>query len=419
MEIKFLNQPKDVKLIDILTEKLRDTSFSRVWIIAGFAKDSAMDYILEDVLKARENGTQIECVFGLDKKNTSKDMLLKFLNCGCNIRYHLNDDGAKLESRLYAFESTEGDSYVYITGGKFSENGISNNLTLIEEIKYSKDEKIEFSKVRAAIENGISKEEFDVLTEDKLKELASTGDIMARITERKIPKISELYSSNAGEETENATKEYDEGASTDFKELLQKDLDIDIDMGEESVKVQDSLGEEVEHKLKNTNEEKPEETVVSKMILGNDKPLNYDKMSTLIIYLSKSEEGNNDIKIPSAITSNMFKFLNYPDAFHAEEDEKGNLNETQKITLEIFENGEGDTFIDDDAKIIQSTKNTTIMSVKLSKIDIQDGDIMRLIKVSDGNFRCEIIKQNTNEHSIWEGFCTSTTKGSSKKFGIA
>ena len=419
MEIKFLNQPKDVKLIDILTEKLRDTSFSRVWIIAGFAKDSAMDYILEDVQKARENGTQIECVFGLDKKNTSKDMLLKFLNCGCNIRYHLNEDGVKLESRLYAFESTEGDSYVYITGGKFSENGISSNLTLIEEIKYSKEEKIEFSKVRAAIENGISKEEFDILTEDKLKELASTGDIMARITERKIPKISELYSSNSDEESVNTTKEYDEGASTDFKELLQKDLDIDIDMGEESVKVQDSLGEEVEHKLKVATEDKSEETVVSKMILGNDKPLNFDKMSTLIVYLSKSAEGDTDIKIPSAITTNMFKFLNYPEGFHTEEDEKGTINETQKIILEIFENGDGDTFIDDEAKLIQSAKNTIIASKKFSKIDIQDGDIMRLIKVSDGNYRCEIIKQNTNEHSIWEGFCTSTIKGTSKKFGIA
>ena len=134
MEIKFLNQPKDVKFIDILSSKLRDKSFTKVWIIAGFAKDSAMDCILEDIEVAQKNGVEVECIFGLDKKNTSKDMLLKFLSLGCNIRFHLNEDGVKLESRLFVFESAESDSYVYITGGKFSEGGISSNLSLIEEI---------------------------------------------------------------------------------------------------------------------------------------------------------------------------------------------------------------------------------------------------------------------------------------------
>lgn len=38
MDIKFLNQPKDVKLIDILSEKLRKNEFKKVWIIARFCK---------------------------------------------------------------------------------------------------------------------------------------------------------------------------------------------------------------------------------------------------------------------------------------------------------------------------------------------------------------------------------------------
>ncbi len=414
MEIKFFNQPKDVKFIDILSEKLRDKSFSKIWIIAGFAKDSAMDYILEDVKVARENGTIIECIFGLDKKNTSKDMLLKFLDCGCNIRYHLNENGTKLESRLYAFESQDGDSYVYITGGKFSENGISQNLTLIEEIKYSKDEKIEFAKVKAAIENGISKEEFDTLTEEKLKELASTGDIVARITERKIPKISELYSSN---QEDNSVQEYDEGSASNYKELLNKEVDIDIDMGEESVKVQDSLGEEVEHKLKSSKEDKKEE-LISSTIIGKEKPLNYDDMSTLIIGISKSMLSSKEIKIPSSITSNMFKFFGYPDDFHTVEDEKGNIKEAKNILLEMFSNLSNYSAEDAEATLIQTAKATSVSSSKIGELEIEEGDILRLIKIEQNKYRIEIIKQNTNEYEVWNGFCISQVKGSSKKFGI-
>ena len=38
MDIKFLNQPKDVKFIDILSEKLRKNEFTKIWIVARFCK---------------------------------------------------------------------------------------------------------------------------------------------------------------------------------------------------------------------------------------------------------------------------------------------------------------------------------------------------------------------------------------------
>lgn len=414
MEIKFLNQPKDVKLIDILSEKMRNKEYTKMWIVAGFTKDSALDCILEDVKIARENGAIIECVWGLDKKNTSKDMLLKFLEMGCNIRYHLNDDGAKLESRLFAFENPEGDSYVYITGGKFSEGGISSNLTIIEEIIYSKNEKKEFGKVKAAIENGISDEEFGVLTYDRLKELASSGDIAARIIERKIPSISELYN-DLDKEVSNSSIEYDESAGSNFKDLLSQDINIDIDLNESGVTVQNSLGEEVEHKLKKEIKEK-EDVVISK-IINTDKEMNFEDMTTLILYAGKNLE-KCEIKIPSSITANLFKFLGYPDLFHTEKDEKGNLKEFSKFSLEIFENEDKITEKTDEACFVQSAKYTSIKTDLLKDFTINEDDILRLIKISEKEYRLEIIKKDSSEYSIWEGFITYTCKGSTKKIGI-
>lgn len=419
MDIKFLNQPKDVKLGEILTEKLASGLFSRVWIFAGFAKDSGLDYLLEAIKMARDSGTVIECILGVDKKNTSKDMLLKLLNAGCKIRFHLNDDDCKLETRIYAFESDSADSYVYLTGAKLSEGGLTDNMSLITEISYPFSEKKEFNKVKANIENGVVSEEFDTMNETVLKELASTGEILARITERKIPSIRELYSSA---DVEVGVQEYDESSSTNFNELVSKDFDIDIDFsGSTDVKVQDSLGEEVEHKIKSKNDKSLESTIKSKIVI-NRKDVDYDNMSTLIIPINKVVKKGvtaNEIKIPASISSNMQTFLGYPNDFHMETDSKGKLKEVKKIRLEIFENVTKNTIIDEDAKIIQTDKNTVLKSEKFAELEIEENDMMRFIKNENGTFRCEIIKQDSSEYNIWESFCTLTTKGTSKKYGVS
>lgn len=417
MEIKFLNQPKDVKIGEILVKKLKDSSFSRIWLFAGFVKDSGLDCLLEGVQKARENGTVIECILGVDKKNTSKDMLLKLLNLGCKIRFHINDDDSKLETRVYAFESDTSESYIYLTGAKLSEGGLKENLALVTEIKYSVNEKKEFNKIKLSIENGINNEKFEILSEERLKELASTGEIMARITERKIPSISELYKSG---DIEIGIQEFDENKATKYNDLVNKDIDIDIDFsGGIDVKVQDSLGEEVEHKIKNKSEAS-ETTTVSKIVL-NEKDVDYDNMNTLIIPINKVVKKGvtaGEIKISSAISVNMNKFLNYPNDFHMQEDEKGKLREVNAIELDVFENMSKFDEKDNEAKIIQTEKNTILKSSKLAELDIVDGDIMRLIKQEKGNYRCEIIKQDSSEYNIWENFCTVSVKGTSKRFGI-
>lgn len=417
MEIKFLNQPKDVRIGEILTERLISKTFSRIWIFAGFAKDSGLDYLLPAIKDAREAGALIECILGLDKKNTSKDMLLKLLNLGCKIRFHINGDDSKLETRIYIFESDSAESYIYLTGAKLSEGGLTENVALITEITYSLNEKKEFNKVKLSVESGLNTDFFETLNEEVLKELASTGEILARITERKIPSISQLYSSG---DMDVGIQEYDENSSTKYNELVDKEFDIDIDFsGDLDVKVQDSLGEEVEHKIKSKTMKSDENIVVSKILL-NEKYVNYDLMNTLIMPVNKVvKKGTTagEIKISSAISVNMNRFFNYPNEFHMEEDEKGKLKETQKIKLKIYENMSKYDSVDDDAKIIQTEKNIIIKSKKFEDIDILENDIMRLLKQEDGSYRCEIIKQESSEYNIWESFCTISVKGTSKKFG--
>lgn len=416
MDIRFLNQPKDVKLGEVLTEQLEKGNFARVWIYVGFAKDSGLDYLYEAIKTARDSGTVVELILGLDKKNTSKDMLLRLLNLGCKIRYFLNGDDSKLETRIYAFESDDSESYIYLTGAKLSEDGLTENLSLITEIKYAKTEKKEFNKAKLNIESGASTSGFTVLNEDILKELASTGEILARITERKIPSISELYKSS---EIDVGVQEYDESSSNNYNDLVNQDIDIDIDFSS-GVQIQNSLGEEVEQKLKKSNKEE-ESKVISKLLL-NEKEVDYETMNALIIQTNKVVKSGvtaGEIKISSAITSNMKKFFNYPEKFHMTKDEKGKLKETQEISLEIFENLSKYNEIDEKAVIIQNDKSTIIKSEKLASLGIEENNIIRLIRQDDSKYRCEVIKQDSPEYNIWESFCTVSVKGTSKKFGIS
>lgn len=420
MDIRFLNQPKDGCLGDILKEHLESGAFSRVWLFAGFAKDTGLDFLLGSIQKARESGAMVECVLGLDKKNTSKDMLLKLLNLGCKIRFHLNDDDKKLETRVYAFESDDSESYVYLTGAKLSEGGLTTNLSLITELVYSRGEKKEFNRFKANMENGISMEDFHTLNEDILKELASTGEILARITERKIPSIRELYQTG---DVEVGVQEYDESTSVNYNEIAKKDFDIAIDFPEieNPITVQSSLGEEVEHKIKSSILREPENTVVSKIVV-NEKDVNYDTMSALILPINKVVKKGvtaGEIKVPTSIASRMHVFLNYPVGFHIETDVKGKLREVQKVNLVIFENMTKREVTDSEALLIQNEKNLVIKSEMFSDFTIEENDVMRLIKVENASYRCEIIKQESSEYNIWENFCTLTTRGTSKKFGIS
>ena len=109
MNIKFFNQPKDVSLESLLNTKLKG-DFKKIWIIAGMTKDSGMDMVFDSIEIARKNGAEVNIMIGIDRKNTSKDMLMKLLNMGCNLFVHINREDKKIETRIYIFENEDGET---------------------------------------------------------------------------------------------------------------------------------------------------------------------------------------------------------------------------------------------------------------------------------------------------------------------
>ncbi|MBQ9266738.1 MAG: hypothetical protein IJ217_00365 [Clostridia bacterium] len=414
MKINYYNQPDDVKLGNLLMGRLAE-SFDKAYIFAGFVKDSGIYLLLPSLQESPIKETVV--ALGLDSKNTSKDMLIKVLNSGAKLKIYMNNESEKIETRAYAFVKNGGDSYVYLSAAKLSEGGLLENSSLITEIIYGKDDAAELEKLIEKL-NGESL--FKEIGEEEIVKLAANGEIVARISERKIPRISEMYSGK--EEVEIGVKEYDEslGSTTDFSNL--EDVDIAIELpADGKVQVKNSLGEEVEQILKRAEKklsgliDSENAQSVSPKIVPKEKEVDYDHMSTFIFELQTGDASG--IKIANGIAKNLNKFMDYPDRFHVENAE-GKLSESAKATFEIFDNKTGNEATDKDCTISRKDKYLLFESEILKALGLQKGDIIRMLKKESGVYRVEIIRDGTDEHNIWANYCNLTAKGNLRKYGV-
>lgn len=221
MKISYFNQPKDVKLGEKLIEKLSE-DFDKFWIVSGFTKDTGIDSLINAIASSKIAEKNV--FLGIDKKNTSKDMLLRLLKAGVNLKTIVNNDESKIETRIYLFGKKDGESYVYLSASKLSEGGLFENECLVTEIVYGKDEYNEVKDLILKIEEEFLLKETNA---EKIAKLAEDGEIVARITDRKIPRISDMYSNG---EVEIGAKQYDEGVGLGLDKKVYEDVNIEVDL---------------------------------------------------------------------------------------------------------------------------------------------------------------------------------------------
>ena len=417
MEVKFLNQPKEVKLGDILKTRLNE-DFEEIYLIAGMVKDTGVEDIYEDILKSMENPRKINVCIGIDRKNTSKDMLLKLLDAGCKLSVHINTDANKVETRAFIFIKENGTSYIYVTGAKFSSGGLFENNCVITEIKYEKDESKALEIAKNNILQGVVAE-FHEIDRDEVILLAEKGEIVARITERKIPNIAEMYGSMAPAEKPLGEQVYDESISNmtfNFDDLA--DIEIDLEPGiimrknvelaaEKEAKKERKEKEELLKSLKKTESDldklygKKEEETKTKNIIHKSNEIDYENMTTLIIESNKINEKDGEFKLPKALSENLSKYFT-----------------TETVKFDILDNKDNSEEIDENVSILRTDKGISIKSEVLIKLKLEEGDIVRIIRETENSYRCEVIRKESAEHNIWSCYCINSIRGQKRRFGI-
>lgn len=436
MNIKFFNQPKDVSLESLLNTKLKG-EFKKIWIIAGMTKDSGMDMVFDSIEIARKNGAEVNVMIGIDRKNTSKDMLMRLLNMGCNLFVHINREDKKIETRIYVFENEDGESFVYQSSGKFSEGGLSTNYCLIQEILYLTEDKKAYENFKTVLLQG-ALDVFKQVGAEEIKLLAEKGEIVTRIIDRKIPRISELYGSDSvlGNENVADTDIYDENNSKKLFDInLDDNFDIDIDIAVDGEVKKSEFSAESEAKIEKEKKENidrladkklaklyEEETLKNEdkkvSIIKDVSDINFSDMKIFVLELNKIIEkglGEGEVKIPNSLYDNIKGF--FGNDFKNIVDDKGKERVAISIRLDILDVKDGKKY-EDTAILYDTGKYYALKSSILKSLATNEGDILRIIKKSADNFEVELIRKDIKEYEIWDNFCKYTMKNSKRRFGV-
>ncbi|MBQ9313585.1 MAG: hypothetical protein IJ220_01060 [Clostridia bacterium] len=432
MDIKFWNQPKDLSLGNLLNEKLRK-GFQKVWLIAGVAKDTGIEMLLESIEEARNLGTEVNVLIGTDRKNISKDMLMKLLKLGCHLFLHINRDENKVETRIYIFESDDRQSLIYESSGKLSEGGLYTSQLVVQEISYMPAEKKMFENAKNIILQGT--EVFKETDEEELKLLAEKGEVVARIIERKIPSISEMYGGTSIETIGNDM--YDESSSGRLFDIPENDFDIDIDINIDGEIKKAELSVETEAKKQKIEKENVEKLAAEKLskfyeelptvesekkvsIIKDMNNIDFSNVNIFVFELNKIVEkglGEGAIKVPVYLFEEMKNFFG-SELFDTFIDEKGKAKFGTKVAFEILDTQNNETVQDENAFIYVEDRYLALKSKVLKELRPEEKDILRMIKNSENRYCLELIRKNSKEYNIWENFCVYAMKNSKRKFGI-
>lgn len=423
MEIKFLNQPTEVKLGDLIKKHL-ETKFDEVHLIAGLSKDSGFEEIFDSMTNSPIERDRISIYTGIDRKNTSKDVLLKLLDTNCNLSVHINIEENKIETRSYIFESEKNTSYMYVTGSKFSTGGLLENVVTFLEIRFdmkNEDDRKSFNKCKADILKGATAA-FHRVDRDEIILLAEKGEIVARITERKIPRITEMYG-GSGSGTTIGEQIYDESRSLlniNFDEL--KEVDVELEPGivmrknvellvEKEAKKEKEEHDRIINSLKKSESDldkfygKTKTIEKKKALIKSNEQIDFENMTTLIIESNKTinkDAPDKEFKLPKSLSDKLDEFF-----------------KSGSVTFDFMDNADGNIHIDENTIITKSNdKGITLKSSVMLQLGIVEGDILRIIKQGDSSYKCEIIRQESAEYEIWARYCIHQVRGQKRKYGI-
>lgn len=464
-----------IKLLSKKKPKTKEISF-----MFSLVKSNAIDMLKPALTEFIENGGVVNFYVDSDKRFLTNPLIPELLDLGCNLYTYINPEGnAEFQYRGIIVESAK-SSDVYLTSGNLSLTGLYNSHNIITHISYdiSKD-KEEYKNFKNSILSEDLTNKFIKISTETLPKII---DDIKKSTS--IPSISDFTKNDFSKVDTNSTKKIDLSEpnisieiddNVDFlipqespvkpknekKQTLavpsQSESTISIDTSapiveytsepiyygaDEAIDVENLLFESKMKSVINSTakpiktnafssdnlviddeiqlkEQADESNIVTKKIASVSKTSIFMFESPKITHKGACAE---EIKIPIYIRDLLPEFWEWPESYEV----TGNQAKIKSriCTFEIIDTMEPENIIEDKAaKLFQRVDESSfsIYSSELKKLDIEENDIIRLIKVSSENdsyYTCEIIRKTAKEYQIWEQFCTQNFKNSSRKYGI-
>ena len=286
-----------------------------------------------------------------------------------------------------------------------------------EEIKedlYIELPKVELNKIEFDfdIDDAINEEvlEAQKISENSKKEREIIKEKLKEEVLKENKTIKENNESNENSE-DNETEEsfeMDIKEAINLDELLFTKSDVKLEI------LEDKRNKESNNKENNEiKEENIEETISKKIDLNSITNYIYELTSKKI-----NEKDTDMLKIPNYIKTLLPKF------FEFDKTNKTVIDtveyKSRDLNLEIIDAKNNKVYTDNNAKLMQKKSQTyfTFKSDIFKEIPFDENDIVRINKISESEYKIEIISKDLQEYKLWSKMTTMNFKNSDKKYGV-
>lgn len=251
MQVEFLIQNKNK---DTLLESFLEC-FSKkpkkVYMLLGDLKETGFRLIEEEFI---DTDIKLFMAIGVNKKNTTRNMLDSILGYTKDAYYYTNNDIIEFNSNICIFEYAN-EAIIYVSSGSFSESDIKDNITIYNKITVNlkeENDKKEYKNIIKKLTKSLEDLNFVKLNKTKINELVENKEIFStrQYTHTNVKSISELLGKAKNEPVKEMTKnEIDDVYVSDVEipkvDLSDIDLSLaDIDISEEEEKEEKSVKED-------------------------------------------------------------------------------------------------------------------------------------------------------------------------------
>lgn len=283
MQVEFLIQSENKNtIIDSFLDSFSKKP-KKVYMFLGDLKETGFRLIEEEFI---DTDIKLFMAIGVNKKNTTRNMLDSILSYTKDVYYYINNDIVEFNSNICIFEYTN-EAAIYLFSSSFSESDIKDNIGIYNKTIINlkdENEKKEYKNIIKKLTKSLEDLNFVKLNKTKINELVENKEIFStrQYTHTNVKSISELLGKDKNEPNKEMTKnEIDDVYVSDIEipkvDLSDIDLslaDIDIseeeEKGEKNVKEDKNKKEEIEveysedENVSNVEEIKDEEDIIDK-----------------------------------------------------------------------------------------------------------------------------------------------------------
>lgn len=411
MEIQFLTQPFDSggssqTIGDKLTALLASRSplFNRVWLVSAFVNRKVVVRLATYVAASRDAGAEIHFVVGIDFHSTSVEALREILALNIDAKVMKNPrTGHTFHPKLYLFEATGQRAVLLLGSSNLTDGGIFKNYEVAAclSLDLTGPDAALYQDLQSSLGIFLNPDGPIVqpLTEDLIKVLIQRGDIVSEVGKKQARRQAAAVARRASRTTTIPPSPF----------------------GTEFVPSPPPLPDEPVRRVIKVSRQRLHET-------DPHEPASSYDITEFYMHLNKLQGPTipGEVRIPVTARRIDRDFWGWPDQYQTEyrmQGRKSREYKSWKPLWRILNVDVPDQVYEDEVRIYGYMDRTEFRfySRRLVLMGADEFDVLRITRCDpedEATFQCELARQGSPTHALWEDYCTQPMPNSKRRYGF-